>query len=329
MTKTSPVAAFLLGGLLCSGPAFAQTASQAAAMQDRLERLEAGVAALGGRTDAGRIDGGRIDGGRVEVAQAYPQVAQSGEMSASLAADFEVRLQRLERSMSELTGRYEEATYQMSQMKDRLERVNSDIDFRLKDLESKGGGALAPGGGSDSAFGPAKSSPSAATAPARTSEKAPEKTPEKSPEKAPEKPAQTASVAALPANASPDKQYEHAFELLRQSDYDKAEKAFVDFLNKNKGHQLAGNAQYWLGETYYVRNKFQEAAVAFAEGVQKYPKNSKAADNLLKLGMSLQQLNQKKDACTAFNQLITKFPEASASVKRRADTERKRLNCST
>ena len=67
--------------------------------------------------------------------------------------------------------------------------------------------------------------------------------------------------------------------------------------------------------------------MAFAEGVQKYPKGSKAADNLLKLGMSLQQLNQKKDACTAFNQLITKFPEASASVKRRADTERKRLNC--
>ncbi|MBP2291900.1 tol-pal system protein YbgF [Azospirillum rugosum] len=305
MTKTSSFAALLLGGLLCSGSVYAQTAS----MQDRLERLESGVAALGQQ------------GGRVEVAQAYPrtnswnQTAQSAEMSPSLAADFEVRLQKLERAMSELTGRYEEATYQVSQLKDRLERINSDIDFRLKDLETKGSG-----GASDPFGGP---KPSAA-APAG---KGPEKVVDKAPEKPADKPTQTASVAPLPANASPDKQYEHAFELLRQSDYDKAEKAFSDFLAKNKGHQLAGNAQYWLGETYYVRNKFQDAAVAFAEGVQKYPKNSKAADNLLKLGMSLEQLNQKKDACTAFNQLINKFPEASASVKRRADTERRRINC--
>lgn len=305
MTKTSSFAALLLGGLLCSGSVYAQTAS----MQDRLERLESGVAALDG------------EGGRVQVAQATPrtnswnQTAQTAEMAPSLAADFEVRLQRLERAMSELTGRYEEATYQVSQLKDRLERINSDIDFRLKDLETKGSG-----GASDPFGGP---KPSAA-APAG---KAPEKVVDKAPEKPADKPTQTASVAPLPANANPDKQYEHAFELLRQSDYDKAEKAFSDFLVKNKGHQLAGNAQYWLGETYYVRNKFQEAAVAFAEGVQKYPKNSKAADNLLKLGMSLQQLNQKKDACTAFNQLINKFPEASASVKRRADTERRRINC--
>ena len=277
MTKTTSFAALLLGGLLCSGSVFAQTAS----MQDRLDRLESGVEALGGR---------------VEVAQAYPSPyarGQTAEIQPSLAADFEVRLQKLERALSELTGRYEEATYQISQMKDRLERVNSDIDFRLKELESKGGGAA-----SDPFGAPAKPSAPAA---APSAAKAPEKTPEK--------------------------QYERAFELLRQSDYDKAEKAFTDFLAKNKNHQLAGNAQYWLGETYYVRNKFQDAAVAFAEGVQKYPKNNKAADNLLKLGMSLQQLNQKKDACTAFNQLISKFPEASASVKRRADTERRRLNC--
>ena len=50
---------------------------------------------------------------------------------------------------------------------------------------------------------------------------------------------------------------------------------------------LAGNAQYWLGETYYVRKDYKNAAAAFAEGYQKYPKGPKAADDLLKLGMSL------------------------------------------
>ena len=297
MTKTSSFAALLIGGLLCGGTAHAQPVTGPDSLQGRLERLESGVAALGGT---------------VQMAQAYPSQTQTAQMAPSLAADFEIRLQNLERSLAELTGRYEEATYQISQLKDRLERINNDMDFRLKDLESRGGGAMGggrAGGGAmaDSALPP---EPSARKA-----------------DPAPEKKTQTAAVSSLPANASPDKQYEHAFELLRQADYEKAEKAFQDFLAKHKGHQLAGNAQYWLGETYYVRGKYPEAAVAFAEGVQKFPKNSKAGDNLLKLGMTLQQLNQKKEACTAYNQLIQKFPDASASVKRRADTERKRLNC--
>lgn len=283
MTKASSFAALLLGGLLCGTSAFAQTASQL----DRAQRLETQVAALGGP---------------VEVAQ----------MSPSLAADFEIRLQALERAISELTGKYEESNYQMSQMRDRLEKMNADLDFRFKDLESKGGGAMGGGAMGDSAMPPSK-------APAKTADKTPEK------------PAQTASsaVSPLPANATPEKQYERAFELLRQSDYDKAEKALQEFIAKNKTHAYAGNAQYWLGESYYVRNKFPDAAQSFAETLSKYPKNPKAPDALLKLGMSLQQLNKKSDACTAFNQLLTKFPEASASVKRRADTERKRINCPT
>lgn len=287
MTKASSFAALLLGGLLCGTSAFAQTASQ----MDRVQRLETQVAALGGP---------------VEVAQ----------MAPSLAADFEIRLQALERAISELTGKYEESTYQVSQMRDRLEKMNADLDFRFKDLESKGGGAMGGGAMGDSAMPPPK---------------APAKTADKPADKAPEKPAQTASAAVppLPANATPEKQYERAFELLRQSDYDKAEKALQEFIAKNKTHAYAGNAQYWLGESYYVRNKFPEAAQSFAETLSKYPKNPKAPDALLKLGMSLQQLNKKSDACTAFNQLMTKFPEASASVKRRADTERKRINCPT
>lgn len=302
MTKTPFLASLLLSGLLCgvgAGGAGAQTAQQL----DRLSKLESQAAAL--------------QGSRIEVAQLQVAQTQVAQVNPSLAADFEVRLQQLERMISELNGRYEESTYQLSQLKDRLERVNSDIDFRLKDLESKGGGTPSAG----SAFGPSKGN-SAASAPAAAAT-APAKAPE-APAKAPEKPS---SVAALPANAGPDKQYEHAFELLSKADYERSEKAFQDFLAKNKNHQLAGNAQYWLGESYYARNKYAEAAQAFAEGVAKYPKNSKAADNLLKLGMSLQQLNQKKDACTAFTQLMTKFPEASANVKRRADAERRKLNC--
>lgn len=280
MKTTTTVAALLLGGLLCGGSALAQSLPV-----ERLERLEAGAAALSARL-----------GGELQLAQASP-------IPPSLAADFEVRLQRMERVLSELTGRVEESTHQIGQLRDRLERMNGDVDFRLSQLEK----------GDD---GGAKTAAAPPPAPAARNEPPPAA-----------KPQTAAAAPTLPAGATADRQYEHAFGLLQQSDYDKAEKAFQDFIAKNKGHTLAGNAQYWLGETYYVRGKYAEAAVAFAEGVQKYPKNNKAPDNLLKLGMALGQLNQKNDACTAYKQLVQRFPEAAASIKRRAETERRKLNC--
>jgi tol-pal system protein YbgF len=90
---------------------------------------------------------------------------------------------------------------------------------------------------------------------------------------------------------------------------------------------MAGNAQYWLGETYYTRGRYAEAASAFAEGYKRYPKSSKAADELLKLGMALARANQKQNACIALTQLDHDFPAPGAAIKERASTEKKRLGC--
>ncbi|MCW2245917.1 tol-pal system protein YbgF [Azospirillum fermentarium] len=281
------VSRHVLAGALAAAafPVLAQDAGQ----WQRLERLEGTAAAMGGP---------------VQVA----------ELSSSLAADFEVRLQRLERMIAEVNGRNEELGYQVTQLKDRLERINSDIDFRLNSLESGKGGGL-------SAVAPGAPAAKAAAEPKGGDREPPA-----------DKPAPAAKADAKPApvalpSGPPEKQYEYAFAFLRNQEYDKAEKALQEFVAKNKGNDLAGNAQFWLGETYFVQKKYTEAAVAYAEGMQKYPKNAKAADNLLKLGMSLGQLNKKTEACTAFAQLNKKFPTAAASVKRRAEAEQRRLNC--
>ena len=83
-----------------------------------------------------------------------------------------------------------------------------------------------------------------------------------------------------------------------------------NFIQAHPDHELSGNAQYWLGETYYVRKNYEDAVVAYLEGYQKYPKNQKAPDNLLKLGMSLANLGKKQEACATFTQLRQKFPKA-------------------
>ena len=91
---------------------------------------------------------------------------------------------------------------------------------------------------------------------------------------------------------TPQEQYDRAFGLLRQANYDAAEKAFKGFIDKNPNDKLLDNAKYWYAETLYVRGAFYDAAVAFADAYQQNPKGTKAPDSLLKLAMSLGNRNK-------------------------------------
>jgi tol-pal system protein YbgF len=121
--------------------------------------------------------------------------------------------------------------------------------------------------------------------------------------------------------------YERAYGLLLQKDYGTAETSFEDFLKRHPTHPLAGNAQYWLGETFYVRGQYRPAAAAFLKGYQDYAKSQKAPETLLKLAMSLQRLGQKDAACSSYNEFATKFPNPPAHIKSLAQAERQRSGC--
>ena len=133
-------------------------------------------------------------------------------------------------------------------------------------------------------------------------------------------------------NGTDQDQYNYAFEILRlangPADYEKAERALRAFLDKNPSSDLAGNAQYWIGETFYVRSDFERAAVEFLAGYEQYPSSLKGPDNLLKLGLSLARLDQKDVACASLSKLSTEYPSASDTIKRRAQSERGNLKCS-
>ncbi len=139
---------------------------------------------------------------------------------------------------------------------------------------------------------------------------------------------QTAAVGsyALPG-ATADEQYQYAFDLLRQNKYGDAEQALRTFVDQYPEHELAGNASYWLGETFYVRQDYDNAALAFAEGFQRFPQGGKAPDSLLKLGMSLAALGETADACKAFDELAARYPNASDGVRQRAARERSKNDC--
>jgi tol-pal system protein YbgF len=140
--------------------------------------------------------------------------------------------------------------------------------------------------------------------------------------------AAASAPAGLPTSDPGAKQlYETAYGFLLQTNYGAAETAFDDFLSRYPNDALSGNAQYWLGESFFVRGQFKQAASAFLKGYQSYSKSAKAPDSLLKLALSLDRLGQRDAACSSFGELATKYPSASAPVKTRAENERRRLAC--
>jgi len=320
--------------------------SQDRATQDRLDRLERDLSML--QRQVYRNVGGRSAGG--------PAVPAGSDA----AVDSELRMDRLETQMRELTGRVEDTINGVEQLRRRLEQINSDIDVRFGQGQAQptspppgshsGAAVAAAAAGTLSARGvpPAASAPPLAQpdpptppgtlvppsyAPTGLGTLTPPKNLQGPPPFAPE-PENTvtrtdrhsASPGVLPAGSASE-QYNFAFGLLKQADYPAAEAALKNFVRQHPDDGLAGSAQYWLGETYYARGNYSEAAVAFAEGYKRYPKGAKAPDDLLKLAMSLAHANQKQNACTALAQLDHDFPNQGNAIKERAKDEKKKLGC--
>jgi tol-pal system protein YbgF len=251
------------------------------------------------------------------------------------------RLNAMQDQMRDLTGRIEELTNEVNQLRAQLDRQASDTDLRFRQLQGGSATSLTPppgppdtasveppaprrpppGAGADLSQPPSRSGNlGTLVTPGPGRPPAPEEPPP------PPAPPTAAGGGALPAGNAQD-QYNYAMGLLTQANYPAAEQAMRAFVQRYPKDPLAGNAQYWLGETYYVRKDYGNAATAFAQGYEKYPKSPKAADDLLKLGMSLTALNQKPDACKAYARLQRDFPAPPQSIKDRLTAEKQRADC--
>ena len=257
------------------------------------------------------------DGGAVEQG-GLTSSASSSDNNAGLAAAMDSRLSALEGEIRRINGRLDEIDYANTQMKTQFDLFKSDLEVRLSEISGqKPAGTTAVVAPTPA---PVTPMPAAAATPAAT------------PVAAIDTNAATAATADKPdvgtlAGGTPATVYDQAFQALREQNYPQAEAGFGQFLKSYPKDPLAGNAKYWLGETYYARGDYTRAARVFAEGYQQYPKSSKGADNLLKLGLSLSQLNKKQEACVTFMQLEKDYKNAAAVIKQRAAAEKQKLAC--
>lgn len=121
--------------------------------------------------------------------------------------------------------------------------------------------------------------------------------------------------------------YESSYNDMLRRRFSEAEQGFLRFLQDYGTHELAPNAQYWLGETHYARGDFRQAASAFLTGYRDYNSSVKAPDSLLKLGMSLRNLGERDQACATFTQVVSQYPDAPQSILDLADREQRRAGC--
>jgi len=239
-----------------------------------------------------------------------------------------LKLSELEEQFKTLTNNFEEINFKLDKLSNRITKVQTDNQMRFQDLESstvvsKEKKKL-PGSGEAQDLG-----------------KALEIKDEESDTASAEQIQQTQSVESVGTvvtetaertekilpNSSPEKQYEFAVSFIKVGDYETAELALREFVDTHPKHKLAGNAQYWYGETFRVRQLYQDAATAYLNGYQKYPKSSKAPVNLLKLGVMLVQIGEKDQGCSMILGVKDQYPKAKQSVIQKAEYEKKKFNC--
>jgi tol-pal system protein YbgF len=131
----------------------------------------------------------------------------------------------------------------------------------------------------------------------------------------------------LPPSDTARGYYDLAYGYVLRRDYALAEDAFQTFLRKYPGDKLVPDAQFWLGESLFQREKYDAAAQSFLDISTKHAAHPKAAESLLRLGQSLAALNQKEMACATLAEVKRKYPRAAANVKQGVEQEQKRARC--
>jgi len=240
-----------------------------------------------------------------------------------------LKLSELEEQFKLLTNNFEEINFKLDKLSNRITKVQSDNQMRFQDLEKSGlnvnNSSISkkikklPGSSQAQDLGGISDSDLSATTQVQRTQSI-ESVGTVITEN-------TERAEKILPNTTPEEQYKFATSFIKVGDYETAELALREFVDNNPQHNLAGNAQYWYGETFRVRQLYQDAATAYLNGYQKYPKSSKAPVNLLKLGVMLVQIGEKEQGCSMILGVKDQYPKANQSVIQKAEYEKKKFSC--
>ncbi|HRK70695.1 MAG TPA: tol-pal system protein YbgF [Micropepsaceae bacterium] len=249
-----------------------------------------------------------------------------GSSGGAYDASTNQRLNDMEQSLRTLTGQVEQLAFEVRSLREQMERLDREMQFRLGALESaagiappvsgdggsggttpdypSGGGTLEiPGAGSGGGVsgGPTTLGPSGGGV--------------------------LGEIPVSPPGTPAEAQYQSGMDLLSRAQYAQAQAQFRQLVAEYPDSEFAPDAQYFISDIYFVQGMNEEAARGFAEFVKNYPSARRGADAMLKLGLALFALGRNDDGCTILGAIRDKFPDASDAVTSRADREARKNGC--
>ncbi len=301
--------------------------------QGEIQALRADIAALErDRAQQRRELAGRLE--RLDSRMSQPESDIRRELAQTVAATEEMRVE-----LQTLRGQVEEVQYRTRsgagtsvEMGEILADKVAEIETRLLALEQRIDPELSatlPAASPDR-LTRLSSGPPAGTQPPAGPEPAPGRDtpiriarPAEPPLSPTRPPTRQSEPPAVPADGTANRLYERAKQEYDAKNHEVAAVLFKQFLRDHPENGLAGNAQYWLGETFYAQQQYEAAIVAFDEVITKYSDNAKVPASILKQGYAFAALKDSRNARFFLEQVQRKFPNSKEA--KRAEAKLKTL----
>jgi tol-pal system protein YbgF len=247
---------------------------------------------------------------RLSLAERVAKLEQQAAGNNAQATQMELlqRINDLQTEMQQLRAMSEQQGFELEQLKKRAREQYLDLDSRLQRMSGQTPSTSMPPPSSmgnqavnepvdvrpndTGAFGEPTSTVPASPSPPAT---------------APTSPTNTAPATANLATERSD--YDSAFESLKRGQYADASKRFESFLAKYPRGTMADSATYWLGESYYVTQKYSQALATFQGLLGSFPQSKKSPDSLLKVGYCYYQLGDTAKATTTLKSVMERYPD--------------------
>jgi len=258
----------------------------------------------------------------------------------SSTSGVELRIERLERELRQMTGRVEELQHTVQVLEEQLRNARpAPSAAPAPAAVERRGDAFDPAANPSAAGAPrqiGQAVPSAplypppravATTPVREVGAPMDVTPALKGSGGPPPAPPPGAEAAPPAQPSVKDEYDEAVALMRNGQYESAEKSLSVFLAKYSKSKFAPAATYGLGESFFLRGRNREAAEKYLEITTKYPQSAQAPDALLRLGEALAAMGAHEQACASFSEIGAKYPGSPARIRDAAQRASKKQQC--
>ena len=217
------------------------------------------------------------------------------EDSAPVSSKYQIRINKLENDFAKINGQFEEIFFRLDQLQEKMDKITSDVDFRLSTTNNTSALPLSKRDRSDE--------PDTYAYPKNTSD------------------VNTVGGDVEILGSIKESKEDQSFEVaknfqtaeslfnygkdsLQNLNYSDAETAFRGFVKKYPKDEKAPSAYYWLGESLFVRENYPEAVLAYGEVIKSFKKHKKAAPSLLKIAISFSNLDKKKESCDALKKIV-------------------------